>query len=73
VDGAVLRSGLRGGGGAAGERADEHLSLAGAATFVGLFVPVIWTWTTYAYVGDLFDADEGLFRFVLLAAMLLVR
>jgi low temperature requirement protein LtrA len=50
----------------------DHLSLAGAAAFVGLFTPVVWTWTTYAYLGDLFGADEGLFRFVLLAAMLLV-
>jgi low temperature requirement protein LtrA len=50
----------------------DHLSVTGAATFVGLFVPVVWTWTTYAYLGDLFDADEGLFRLVLLAAMLLV-
>jgi low temperature requirement protein LtrA len=49
-----------------------HLSLVGVTAFAGLFVPVVWTWTTYAYVGDLFDADEGLFRFVLLAAMLLV-
>jgi low temperature requirement protein LtrA len=50
----------------------DHLSLAGAAAFVGLFTPAVWTWTTYACLGDLFDADEGLFRFVLLAAMLLV-
>jgi low temperature requirement protein LtrA len=50
----------------------DHVSLNGVAAFAGLFVPVVWTWTTYAYLGDLFDADEGLFRFVLLAAMLLV-
>ncbi len=50
----------------------DHRSLDGAFAFVGLFVPVWWAWTTYAYVGDLFDADEGLFRFVLLGAMLLV-
>jgi low temperature requirement protein LtrA len=50
----------------------DHLSLTGVAAFAGLFAPVVWTWTTYAYLGDLFDADEGLFRFVLLAAMLLV-
>jgi hypothetical protein len=50
----------------------DHLSPTGAVAFVGLFVPVVWTWTTYAYIGDLFDADEGLFRLVLLAAMLLV-
>jgi low temperature requirement protein LtrA len=50
----------------------DHLSFTGAVAFFGLFVPVWWTWTTYAYIGDLFDADEGMFRFVLLAAMLLV-
>src|SRR3954471_10389987 len=34
--------------------------------------PVWWTWTNYAYVADLFDADEGPFRLVLLGAMLFV-
>jgi low temperature requirement protein LtrA len=48
----------------------EHVSASGALAFAGLFVPVWWTWTTYAYVADLFDADEGAFRLVLLAAML---
>jgi low temperature requirement protein LtrA len=47
-------------------------SLSGAVAFTGLFVPVWWTWTTYAYVADLFDGDEGVFRVVLLGAMLLV-
>jgi low temperature requirement protein LtrA len=47
-------------------------TLAGAATFAALFVPVWWTWTTYAYVADLFDADDVAFRAVLLGAMLLV-
>jgi low temperature requirement protein LtrA len=50
----------------------DRPSLAGAATFAGLFVPVWWTWTTYAYVADLFDADDVAFRAVLLGAMLLV-
>ena len=48
----------------------HHVSIGGAAVFVGLFVPVAWAWVNYAYVADLFDADEGLFRVVLLAAML---
>jgi low temperature requirement protein LtrA len=48
----------------------HDVSLDGAATFAGLFVPVWWAWTTYAYIGDLFDPDEGLFRLVLLGAML---
>jgi len=47
-------------------------SLDGAIAFVGLFAPVWWTWTNYAYLADLFDADGGLFRMVLLGAMLLV-
>jgi low temperature requirement protein LtrA len=55
---------------AAGLRAD--VSLSGALIFVGLFAPVWWTWTTYAYLADLFDADEGPFRLVLLGAMLFV-
>jgi low temperature requirement protein LtrA len=50
----------------------SHLSVAGALAFAGLFVPVWWTWTTYAYVADLFDADDGPFRAVLLGSMLLV-
>jgi low temperature requirement protein LtrA len=50
----------------------DRPSLAGAAAFGGLFVPVWWTWTTYAYVADLFDADDAAFRAVLLGAMLLV-
>jgi low temperature requirement protein LtrA len=53
---------------AAGLHGDPSFS--GAVTFVGLFAPVWWTWTTYAYVADLFDADEGPFRFVLIGAML---
>lgn len=48
----------------------EHLSFGGAAAFVGLFVPVWWAWTGYAYAADLFDADDALFRVVLLSAML---
>ena len=55
---------------AAGLHAD--VSVSGALKFLGLFAPVWWTWTTYAYVADLFDADEGPFRLVLLGAMLLV-
>jgi low temperature requirement protein LtrA len=55
---------------AAGLRAD--VSLSGALIFIGLFAPVWWTWTTYAYLADLFDADEGPFRLVLLGAMLFV-
>ena len=47
-------------------------TLHGAIAFVGLFAPVWWTWTNYAYVADLFDADEGPFRLVLLGAMILV-
>ena len=47
-------------------------SAAGALAFAGLFVPVWWTWTTHAYVADLFDTDDGPFRAVLLGAMLLV-
>jgi low temperature requirement protein LtrA len=47
-------------------------SLSGAVAFTGLFVPVWWTWTTYAYVADLFDGDEGVLRVVPLGAMLLV-
>jgi low temperature requirement protein LtrA len=50
----------------------SHQSVAGTLTFAGLFVPVWWTWTTHAYVADLFDADDGPFRAVLLGAMLLV-
>jgi low temperature requirement protein LtrA len=50
----------------------DDVSIGGVLTFVGLFAPVWWTWTTYAYVADLFDADEGPFRLVLLGAMLLV-
>ena len=50
----------------------DRPSLAGAASFAGLFVPVWWTWTTYAYVADLFDADDAAFRAVLLGAMFLV-
>jgi low temperature requirement protein LtrA len=50
----------------------DRPSLSGAATFARLFVPVWWTWTTYAYVADLFDADDAAFRAVLLGAMLLV-
>jgi low temperature requirement protein LtrA len=50
----------------------DRPTLSGAATFAGLFVPVWWTWTTYAYVADLFDADDAAFRAVLLGAMLLV-
>jgi low temperature requirement protein LtrA len=48
----------------------HEVSFSGAITFLGLFAPVWWTWTTYAYVADLFDADEGPFRFVLIGAML---
>src|ERR671933_1435001 len=55
---------------AAGLHAD--VSVSGALVFLGLFAPVWWTWTTYAYVADLFDADEGPFRLVLLGAMFLV-
>lgn len=55
---------------AAGLHADA--SLDGAIAFLGLFAPVWWTWTNYAYVADLFDADEGPFRLVLLGAMLFV-
>jgi low temperature requirement protein LtrA len=50
----------------------ERVTLAGAGVFVGLFVPVAWAWVNYAFVADLFDADEGLFRLVLLAATLVV-
>ncbi|MBO0852106.1 MAG: low temperature requirement protein A, partial [Pseudonocardia sp.] len=49
-----------------------HQSVPGALAFAGLFVPVSWTWTTYAYAADLFDADDGAFRAVLLGAMLMV-
>ncbi|MBO0810378.1 MAG: low temperature requirement protein A, partial [Actinobacteria bacterium] len=49
-----------------------HQTVPGALAFAGLFVPVWWTWTTYAYAADLFDADDGPFRAVLLGAMLLV-
>jgi low temperature requirement protein LtrA len=49
-----------------------NLTASGALTFAGLFVPVWWTWTTYAYVADLFDADDAPFRAVLLGAMLFV-
>jgi low temperature requirement protein LtrA len=55
---------------AAGLHAD--VSVGGALIFIGLFAPVWWTWTTYAYVADLFDADEGPFTLVLLGAMALV-
>jgi low temperature requirement protein LtrA len=48
----------------------ERVTVAGAGAFVGLFVPVAWAWVNYAFVADLFDADEGLFRLVLLAATL---
>ncbi|HEY1274850.1 MAG TPA: low temperature requirement protein A [Thermoleophilaceae bacterium] len=48
------------------------VSVRGAAVFAGLFVPVWWTWTTYAYAADLFDDDEGAFGAVLVGAMLLV-
>jgi low temperature requirement protein LtrA len=55
---------------AAGLHRDPTIATAGA--FLGLFVPVAWTWTTYAYLGDLFDSGERVFRWILLAAMFLV-
>ncbi|HZC41093.1 MAG TPA: low temperature requirement protein A, partial [Streptosporangiaceae bacterium] len=55
---------------AAGLHGDQ--SVPGGLAFAGLFVPVWWAWTTYAYAADLFDSDDAPFRAVLLGAMLLV-
>ena len=42
----------------------------GAATFVGLLVPVWWAWISYSYFADLFDDDSPPHRLAQLAGML---
>jgi hypothetical protein len=40
----------------------SYPSLAAGGPFLGLFVPVAWTWPTSALLDDLVDSDEGYFR-----------
>jgi low temperature requirement protein LtrA len=47
----------------------DDLTFAGAAVFLGLFVPVWLSWLTFAYYGDQFDADDVPFRLLTLLAM----
>lgn len=48
----------------------DDLSPIGFLGFFLLFVPVGWTWMSFAYYSDQFDTDDALFRMVMLAAML---
>lgn len=45
-------------------------SLGGALRFVGLFVPVWWSWMIFSWFADSFDNDDVPYRVTLLAAML---
>ena len=43
---------------------------AGAARFVGLSVPVIWTWMNFTFYADQFDTDDVPYRLAVFAGML---
>ncbi len=45
-------------------------SLAGAARFLGLLVPVWWSWMIFTWYATAFDNDDVPYRVTLLAAML---
>lgn len=49
----------------------EHHSIGGILSFLGLFVPVWWTWTGFSFYADQFDPDTVLYRLVMFGAMLL--
>jgi low temperature requirement protein LtrA len=53
-----------------GELLHHDPSPGGAATFVGLLVPVWWVWISYSYFADLFDDDSAPHRLAQLAGML---
>lgn len=44
----------------------------GVLRFVGLFVPVWWSWMTFTWYGTAFDNDDVPYRVTMLAAMLLM-
>ncbi len=48
----------------------DEPNLGGALRFVGLFVPVWWSWMIFAWYGTAFDNDDVPYRLTLLAAML---
>ncbi len=48
----------------------DDLSFGGFLGFFLLFVPVGWTWMSFAYYADQYDTDDALFRVVMLVAML---
>jgi low temperature requirement protein LtrA len=47
-------------------------SLAGFATFAGLFLPVFIAWQGFSVYADRFDTDDVVFRVVILAGMLAI-
>jgi low temperature requirement protein LtrA len=53
-----------------GEVLHHDPSPGGAATFVGLLIPVWWAWISYSYFADLFDDDSPPHRLAQLAGML---
>jgi low temperature requirement protein LtrA len=50
----------------------QNISLVGFLTFVGLFVPIWWSWLNYTYYSNLFDTDDLLHRLLTAANMVAV-
>src|SRR5258708_7314852 len=42
----------------------------GAARFIGLSVPAVWTWMNFIFYADQFDTDDVPYRLAVFAAML---
>jgi len=41
-----------------GHRLAEHHDVAGVWTFIGLFIPLWWTWASYTFYADRYDTDD---------------
>src|SRR5579859_1019274 len=48
----------------------QDASLTGMVRFVGLFVPVWWSWVIYTFYADRFDTDDVIYRFMVMLGML---
>ncbi|HZR40304.1 MAG TPA: low temperature requirement protein A [Ktedonobacteraceae bacterium] len=49
----------------------DHLTIIGSLSFIGLFVPIWWTWVCFSFYADQFDPGGIAYRLVMIGAMLL--
>ncbi|PSB03131.1 low temperature requirement protein A [Merismopedia glauca] len=54
------------------ENLSQNISLVGFLTFVGLFIPIWWSWLNSTYYSNLFDTDDLLHRLLTAANMVAV-